>query len=146
MTNQESIAQILWSKKEYNGQDLLIFYLPEINKVTNEISGTHFIPAGCNYKIEELIFFVNGKIKSNQLLDHMMNYAYCNIRVVDKDFLILPCMCMNRGYRTLEYKINIPIRIESYMNTCVYLHFSKKFKGKVDILCGYNGQYNRRIV
>ena len=152
MSNKESIIQPIWSKKEYNGQDVLMFYLPEVNTVRNEVNGPHSIPTSCMYYIYEVVFYVDGKGKSSQLLDHMIKYAYFTVRIVDKDYLSSPCMCMYRGDRTLTYKHEIykgcycPIRVEYHFTTCVYLYFSKKFKGTADILCGYNGKLTRRVV
>ena len=149
MSNKESIILPLWNKQEYNGQDVLMFYLPELNKGTNELNGPYYIPSNSVYNIYEIVFYVDGKGKSSQLLDHMIKYAYFVIRVADRDYLMSPCMCMYRGDRTLTYKLEMykgcycPIKIEPYTITCVYLYFSKKFKGKVDILCGYNSMVSR---
>lgn len=148
MDETQRITQPMWSKKEYKGQDLLMFYLPELTSgKVDETFGMYLgYFSACDFDIQELVFFVDGKETSHRFLDHMINYAYFTLRVVDRDFLMLPCFCMERKERTLSFKLHIPIQIGLHFNTCMYLHFSKKFKGKVDIMCTYMGEYTRRGV
>ena len=148
MNETQKITQPLWSKITYKGEDTLMFYLPELTSgEVNEAFGMYIgFFNSCSFDIRELVFFVDGKETSHRFLDHMMKYAYFTLRVVDRDFLMLPCFCMERKERTLSVKLSIPIRIGSYINTCVYLHFSKKFKGNVDIMCSYMGEYERKSI
>ena len=149
MDETQKITQPLWSKKTYNGDnDLLMFYLPEsdTNGKRNEMKGMGFIPAGRSFNINQLVFFVDGKETSHRFLDHMLKYAYIVVRVVDRDYLSIPCFCMERKERSLSFPIDIPIQITEYVSTCVFLYFSKKFKGNVDIMCLYMGEYGRNPV
>ena len=149
MNEIQKITQPLWSKKTYkSNDDLLMFYLPEsdTNGKRNEMKGMGFIPVGCSFDIHQLVFFVDGKETSHRFLDHMLKYAYIVVRVIDRDYLSVPCFCMERKERSLSFPIDIPIQITEYVNTCVYLYFSKKFKGNVDIMCLYMGEYGRLSV
>ena len=149
MDETQKITQPLWSKNIYKSDnDILMFYLPESDTVggkRNEIKGMGFIPAGCYFEINQLIFFVDGKEMSNRFLDHMMKYSYIVLRVLDRDYLTIPCFCMERKERSLSFDIDIPIQVTEYISTCVFLYFSKKFKSNVDIMCLYMGKYGRRL-
>ena len=112
MDETQKITQPLWSKETYKGEDLIQFYLPELsNSRTTEIQGTGYIPAGCSFNIGQIVFFVDGKETSHRFLDHLLKYAYFTIRVLDRDYLTIPCFCMERKERSLSFDIDIPIKI-----------------------------------
>ena len=149
MNETQKITQPLWNKKTYKGDDLIQFYLPELsNSRTNEIQGIGggYIPAGNVFSICQLILLVDGKETSHRFLDHMIKYSYVSLRVIDRDYLMLPCFCMERKERSLSFTMDIPITIMEYVSTCMNLYFSKKFKGNVDIMCLYMGEYGRRLI
>ena len=150
MDKIQKIIQPLWSKLTYKSDnDLLMFYLPELATTSvksNEMKGMGFISAGRSFDINQLVFFVDGKETSHRFLDHLIKYAYVVVRVIDRDYLTLPCFCMERKERSLSFPIDIPIQITEYVSTCVFLYFSKKFKGNVDIMCLYMGEYGRKLV
>ena len=147
--NTQSIDWPLCNKLLYIGQDRLEFFLSNSvysGDYSKDNRLSPYISNDCKYTIREFIFFVSGKSADDKILNHMIDYGYFIFRILDRDYLILPCMCMEKGKRTLSFKLNIPIVLEPNMNYIVILSFSKKLKYICNIMCMLLGEATRRAI
>ena len=153
MRIHDTIDQSLYSRRVMKADDTIVmFFCSSIGQYDEKgeeivtIADTNLYSASNLHVMMTItaIRFNEWKV-DKKLRDHLMEYGYFLVRVVDRDYLQYPIHLMDNYFFFMEKKLEIPIIINPYENFSVYLHLTKSYRSECKLTCELLGIMRRSI-